>query len=170
MHLIPEYVSRKLTPPDLEKQLLDLIKKYNEIRKTYLIVYASASGKPIPDNSLNQDDYFMLHDLLGDISHKNLDMYIETRGGSGEAAEEIVRFLHDHFENISFVVSGEAKSAGTIVVLSGHEIFMTETGSLGPIDAQVRIGRSTSSAYDFMEWVNKKKEGRSTKARGIKPL
>jgi hypothetical protein len=158
MHLIPEYVNRKPTPVDLEKELLDLIKKYNEIRKTYLAVYTSAAGKPIPDNTLNQSDYFLLHDLLSDVKHKKLDMYIETRGGSGEAAEEIVRFLHDRFESISFVVSGEAKSAGTIVVLSGHEIFMTETGSLGPIDAQVQIGRSISSAYDYMEWVNKKRE------------
>jgi phage FluMu protein Com len=56
------------------------------------------------------------------------------------------------------MVSGEAKSAGTIMVLSGDEILMTETGSLGPIDAQVRIGRSIISAYDYLEWTNQKRE------------
>lgn len=86
-----------------------------------------------------------------------MDFYIETPGGSGETAEEIVRFLRGNFETVSFVVSGEAKSAGTIIVLSGDEILMTETGSLGPIDAQMRIGRSVISAYDYVEWVEQKR-------------
>ncbi len=64
---------------------------------------------------------------------------LETSGGSGEAAEEIVRFIHSKFDSISFVIAGQAKSAGTIMALSGHEIFMTDSGSLGPIDAQIRM-------------------------------
>ena len=70
-----------------------LIKKYNEIRDTHLIVYAGAIGKPIPDLPLNMDDYYIIFDMLRDIHSKNLDFYIETPGGSGEAAEEIVRFI-----------------------------------------------------------------------------
>lgn len=72
--------------------------------------------------------------------------------------EEIVRFIRDNFSYNAFVVSGEAKSAGTILVLSGDEIIMTTGGSLGPIDAQVRIGRSVISAFDYIEWVNEKRE------------
>ena len=89
---------------------------------------------------------------------KNLDVYLETPGGSGETAEEIVRFLHDRFESVNFVISGEAKSAGTIMTLAGNEILMTVTGSLGPIDAQMSIGRSIVSAYDYMEWVDKRRK------------
>jgi len=85
-------------------------------------------------------------------------VYLETPGGSGETAEEIGRFLHNNFKTVSFVISGEAKSAGTILALSGNEILMTETGSLGPIDAQVKIGRSIVSAYDYMEWIKDKRE------------
>ena len=33
---------------------------------------------------------------------------------------------------------------------------MTDTGSLGPIDAQVTIGRSRQSAHDYIEWVSEK--------------
>lgn len=40
---------------------------------------------------------------------------------------------------------------------------MTETGSLGPIDAQMQIGRSIISAYDYTEWVeSKRKEAEET--------
>ncbi len=35
---------------------------------------------------------------------------------------------------------------------------MTETGSLGPIDAQMQIGRSIISAYDYTEWVESKRK------------
>jgi len=38
------------------------------------------------------------------------------------------------------------------------ETGSTETGSLGPIDAQVKIGRSIVSAYDYMEWIKDKRE------------
>ena len=158
MSLIGEYLSKKLSADDLEKELLGLIAKYNKIRGTYALVYASAMSKQqIPDITLKQDDYYIIHDLLGNIDSENVDIYLETPGGSGETAEEIVRFLHDKFKKISFIISGEAKSAGTIMVLSGHEILMTETGSLGPIDAQVMIGRSVISAYDYMDWTEKKR-------------
>lgn len=56
------------------------------------------------------------------------------------------------------MISGEAKSAGTVLALSGDEILMTNSGSLGPIDAQLKIGRSTVSAHDYLEWVDSKRE------------
>lgn len=156
MGLMSEYIN-KLKGLDLQAELLSLISRYNEIRGTFLMVFASAIGKPIQDIALCQEDYYIIADLLKDKkSITNLDLYLETPGGSGEAAEEIVNFLREHFSNVTFVVSGEAKSAGTIMVLSGDEILMTKTGSLGPIDAQMRIGRTVISAFDYSEWVEEK--------------
>ena len=159
MSYISEYIGKKLGSSQLEKELLRLISKYNSLRETYLFVYAAATDKMIPGVSLVQTDFYKIRDLLASQKHHpKLDVYIETRGGSGETAEEIVRFLHDNFDTVSFVVAGEAKSAGTILVLSGDEILMTETGSLGPIDAQIRIGRSMVSAYDYIDWVEEKRK------------
>ena len=159
MSLLDEYIKKKLSVLDLESELLKLISEYNKLRNTYLFVYAAAIGKPIPDVQLGQADFYVFHDLLIDKKGlEKIDVYIETPGGSGEAAEEIVKCLHNNFDTVSFVVSGEAKSAGTIIVLSGDEILMTESGSLGPIDAQMKIGRSVVSAYDYMEWVKDKRE------------
>lgn len=161
MSLMKEYIDKMNKGwggTDLEKELLRLITEYNQYRNSYLFVYTSAIGKPIPAVQLMQDDFYTIYDLLlnrKDI--KNIDFYIETPGGSGETAEDIVRFLHSNFESVSFVISGEAKSAGTIIVLSGDDILMTKTGSLGPIDAQMKIGRSIISAYDYMEWVDEKR-------------
>jgi hypothetical protein len=161
-----EYIKKlkDLGGPGLQSELLKLIGQYNQVRGKYLFVYAAAIGKPIPAIPLDQSDFYMFHDLLGKKKEiRELDVYIETPGGSGEAAEEIVKFLHSNFDTVSFLVSGEAKSAGTIIVLSGDEILMTETGSLGPIDAQIQIGRSIISAYDYTEWVeSKRKEAEDT--------
>jgi len=154
-----EYIKKRLSSSVLESELLRLISEYNKLRNTYLFVFSTAIEKPIPLVPLNQSDFYIIHDLLtGKKGTQEIDLYIETPGGSGETAEDIVRFLHNNFGKVSFVVSGEAKSAGTIIVLSGNEILMTETGSLGPIDAQMRIGRSIVSAYDYMEWVGEKRK------------
>lgn len=154
-----EEIKRGWGSIEFESELLRLISEYNKLRNTYLFVYAAAIGKPIPAIALEQADFYVIRDLLADKKGlQRVDIYIETPGGSGETAEEIVRFLRNNFETVSFVVSGEAKSAGTIIVLSGDEILMTETGSLGPIDAQMKIGRSVISAYDYIEWVEEKRE------------
>jgi hypothetical protein len=154
-----EYIDRRLSGPELESELLNLIANYNSLRGTYLFIYAAAIGKPIPSVPLEQSDFYIFRDLLsGQKECSKVDIYLETPGGSGETAEEIVRFLHKKFDSVSFVISGEAKSAGTIIAISGDEILMTETGSLGPIDAQMKIGRSIVSAYDYIEWIENKKE------------
>ena len=166
MGLMNEYINKKMSAHELEQELLSLIKRYNRKRETFLLVMVSALNKPIPDIALSQEDYYMVADMLNDLSEiSKADIYLETPGGSGEAAEEIVEFLHKKFEYVCFVVSGEAKSAGTLMVLSGDEILMTRTGSLGPIDAQVRIGRTTISAYDYMEWVGEKSKEAEEKER-----
>ncbi|MFZ3065945.1 MAG: ATP-dependent Clp protease proteolytic subunit [Nitrospirota bacterium] len=159
MSLLNEYISKRMVGKELEAELQRLISQYNKLRGTYLFVYAAAIGKPIPSVAIEQADFYVIHDILSNKKNQSkVDIYLETPGGSGETAEEIVEFLHNNFNTVTFVVSGEAKSAGTIIVLSGDEILMTETGSLGPIDAQVRIGRSVVSAYDYIEWVNEKRK------------
>lgn len=165
-------IDKRLSSSELQNELISLIKRYNDYnseKTTYLFVYASAIGKPIPDIPLSMDDYYNIYDMLRKVEAKNLDFYIETLGGSGEAAEAIAEFVHEQFDKISFVISAEAKSAGTILVLSGDEIYMTRSGSLGPIDAQVKIGRTVISAYDYMDWVKRKKK-KAEKDKSLSPF
>lgn len=156
--VLGEYIKQNLNIVQLEQELLKLIGEYNKLRNTYLIVYAAAISKQIPAISLNMDDYYIIYDVLRKVTSQNADMYIETPGGSGEAAEEIVTYLRQKFSNVDFVIAGEAKSAGTLMALSGNNILLTNNGSLGPIDAQIKIGRSPQSAYDYMDWIKKKQK------------
>ena len=159
--ILNEYLDKRLSFTGLQQELERLVKEYNSYTGRYLLIYASDFNKAkqgVPDISMDQDDFYNIQDILRESTESRIDVYIETPGGSGEAAEEIARFLHKKFEEVNFVIASESKSAGTILVLSGDNIYMTETGSLGPIDAQTRIGRSIQSAYDYKEWIEQKRE------------
>ncbi len=170
MSLMQDYVKKRLSGRELEKELERLIKVYNKKEKAELLIYASALGKGnIPDISMTMDDYYTIFDILREIDNEELHFYLETPGGSGEAAEEIERCLIERFKDIVFVISGEAKSAGTILALSGDDIHMTKTGSLGPIDAQIKIGRTVVSAYDYIEWVEEIRK-KANKERSLNPF
>ncbi|MCG8480185.1 MAG: ATP-dependent Clp protease proteolytic subunit [Spirochaetales bacterium] len=164
--LFSEYISKRMTVSDLEIELQRLIGEFNRVRETYMFVYASdvekATTVAANSLSLSMGDYHIIHELLRDCGDSTVTLYLETPGGSGEAAEEIVEFLHSKFDTVDVVVAGEAKSAGTLMALSADEIFMTESGSLGPIDAQVRVGRSTVSAFDYVQWIESKREEAKT--------
>ena len=141
----------------LKEELKKLVKEYNKVKETQLLVYTAAIGKNIPGVAIEQNDFYFINDILKDYRGNKLDIYLETPGGSGEATEEIVRWLRKKYQTINFIVAGEAKSAGTLMVMSGDEIYMSETGSLGPIDAQVMLGRMTISAHDYKEWIESKR-------------
>lgn len=156
--IFKEYLNKKLDMIGLQQELRSLIKKYNAHTGRFMFIYAAAMTRPNIDSSINQEDFFTIQDMLRDCPKDKIDFYIETPGGSGTAAEEIAKFLRKKFSVVNFVIAGEAKSAGTILALSGDNIYMAETGSLGPIDAQVKIGRFVVSAYDYINWLEDIKE------------
>ncbi|OAV72809.1 Serine dehydrogenase proteinase [Bacteroidales bacterium Barb6] len=159
--ILNDYILRRMGILDLQSELQRLIIKYNKCTGRYMFIYAADINKGRikgVEVSLVQDDFYNIQDILRESTRSTIDFYIETPGGSGEAAEEIARFLRKKFSEVNFVIAGEAKSAGTILVLSGDNIYMTDTGSLGPIDAQVRVGRSVVSAHDYKAWIDAKRQ------------
>src|SRR5690606_1253512 len=169
---LEEYIERRLSITDLHTELHKLIEEYETQTGRLLFVYSADLDKGSTKNaniSLTQDDFYIIQDMLRNLTCSKIDFYIESPGGSGESAEEIAKFLHNKFSEVNFIIASEAKSAGTILALSGHNISMTDTGSLGPIDAQVKIGRSVISAYDYYEWITEKKL-EAQKNRGLNPV
>lgn len=69
----------------------------------------------------------------------------------GEVVEDIVKMLRPRFESVSFIIPGWAKSAGTILAMSGDEILMEPASALGPIDAQISWKGKVFSAEAFLE-------------------
>jgi len=74
---------------------------------------------------------------------------IETLGGVFEVAEDMAKLLRREFDEVRFIVPNVAKSAGTILCMSGDEILMDHRSALGPIDPQFR-GIRAFAAQDFL--------------------
>src|SRR5688572_25761410 len=141
MGIFREYLDKKLKPDELEKERKKYLKKLGEALDADVIVYSARltaipPGVQLPVGIL-YEDLLPFSDLLGGLKKKRVAVILETPGGSGETARDMVEMLHQRFEEVIFVVPGTAKSAGTIMVLGGHEIMMGPESSLGPIDAQI---------------------------------
>lgn len=83
----------------------------------------------------------MVRDAIEDIKPKreSLTVVLETDGGSIETAERIANVFRHHYpKRVCFLVPNFAMSAGTILVMSGDDIYMDYYSILGPIDPQVQ--------------------------------
>jgi hypothetical protein len=69
-----------------------------------------------------------------------LCVLIETTGGYIEVVERIYSVFRKHYRYVNFIVPNFAYSAGTVLVLSGDEIYMDYYSILGPIDPQYDMG------------------------------
>ncbi|MCY4294327.1 MAG: hypothetical protein OXC58_05775 [Acidimicrobiaceae bacterium] len=71
-----------------------------------------------------------------------LFVVLDTAGGIVDVVERIVRVLRQHYSEVKFIIPDRAMSAGTVLAMSGDEIWMDYHSCLGPIDPQVeRDGR-----------------------------
>jgi len=68
---------------------------------------------------------------------ETLSVLVETTGGYIEVVERIYNVFRNHYTFVNFIVPNYAYSAGTVLVLSGDEIYMDYYAVLGPIDPQL---------------------------------
>ncbi len=85
------------------------------------------------------------------IDPPNLDILLHSAGGYPEATESIVQQLRAKYSDIRFIVPSFAKSAATMLSMSGNEILMDRDAELGPIDPQMRTQTGTSPAEAIRE-------------------
>lgn len=77
-------------------------------------------------------------EMMKKTSQRNkLSIILTTNGGSAEVAERLVYIFRKHYDEVDFFVPDYAYSAGTILCMSGDNIFMDYYSVLGPIDPQV---------------------------------
>lgn len=71
------------------------------------------------------------------IKRKNLLLFLTTEGGVAECAYRIARWLQDSYGDITIVVAGWCKSAGTLFCIAANRLVIADTGELGPLDVQI---------------------------------
>jgi membrane-bound ClpP family serine protease len=67
----------------------------------------------------------------------NVLLFVETFGGSADAAYRMARCLTNRYEKFIVYIDNYCKSAGTLPVLAADEVVMSDSGELGPLDVQV---------------------------------
>jgi hypothetical protein len=155
MGIFQEYIERRLPFSELVAERKTYLRKISEIRGgRSILVYASNFRVSDPATSIWQEDLLPLADQLSNLGGSSLDVIIETPGGIGEVAEDMVRMIRNKFADVAFIIPGFAKSAGTIIVMSGDDILMEPDSSLGPIDAQMSWQGKGFSAEAFIEGLN----------------
>ncbi len=127
------------------------------------MVFAADLNKGNAPISINYSDLLPISDQLENLHGDKLDLILESPGGSGEIAEDIIRLLRGRYDDIAVIIPGYAKSVATIMAMAADEIVMGPASSLGPIDAQMGWQGKVFSAHALLEGFEKiKKEVEKT--------
>lgn len=98
--------------------------------------WLSNPAAPAPLVSVNEDDMLGFMEAVHSLNGPKLDLIIHSPGGSGGAAEQIVKYLRTKFDDIRIIVPHMAMSAATMIACAANKILMGKHSFLGPIDAQ----------------------------------
>lgn len=165
MGIYTEYLDKNMDINDIHAERKKQLERISRIRGRDIIVFAADLNKggnaPI---SIAYDDILPFSDQLSNLSGTKLDVILETPGGFGEVAEDIVKMIRNKYEDVAFIIPGTAKSSGTIMAMSGDEILMEPMSSLGPIDAQIITAQGKRySAEALIKGIDKIKEEADSK-------
>lgn len=120
---------------DYIKTLLTDRAKNLEIVMSGEVLFIRAPMQPGVDDAVRHT----VEKLNSKASGQNqLIVVLETTGGSIEVVERINDVFRHHFQSVVFVIPNFAYSAGTVLTLSGDEIYMDYYSVLGPIDPQIK--------------------------------
>lgn len=154
-----EYLGKSLSFAELSSERKHQLARIGELRGGGdVLVFASDFSKPQAPISILYTDLVPIADQLANLSGSRLDLILETPGGSGEVAEDIIRILRRRYDHIGVIIPGWAKSAGTIIAMSADEILMEPLSAVGPIDAQIGWQGKVFSAGALLEGLEKIKK------------
>ena len=98
------------------------------------------------------------HGLTGD----KLDVILHSPGGSLEAAEQIVKYMRNKYEDVRAIIPQNAMSAATMIACACDVILMGKHSAIGPIDPQITFpaqsGHFTAPAQSIIDEFERAKE------------
>ncbi len=152
MGIFTDFLERNFSFEDINRERKNYLHKISELRGNRdILVFASDINKGHAPISIGYEDLVAINDQVSNLNGRELDIILETPGGSGEVAEDIVKLLREKYDNIAVIVPGWAKSAGTLIAMSCDEILMEPASALGPIDAQITREGKTFSAEALLK-------------------
>ncbi len=124
------------------KKLVDLQNYTKRNTVLYIADFLNRQKARIADVGIDLSDKDGFMEVLQGLSGSKLDIILHSPGGSAEATESIVEILRNKFDDIRFIIPSTAKSAATMLALSGDLIVGYESSTeLGPTDPQMIVNR-----------------------------
>ncbi|CAD6495077.1 MAG: Serine dehydrogenase proteinase [Candidatus Argoarchaeum ethanivorans] len=158
MGIYSEYLDSSFDWATLQKERKKQLLRISQLRDGKdIFTFASALTKQA-DISIDYSDRVPIIDQISNLEGDKIDIILETPGGYAEVVEDIIKYIRNRFSEVTMIVPGYAKSAGTIMVMAGDEILMEPASTLGPIDAQMLQGGKRFSAHAFLEGLEKIKQ------------
>ncbi len=98
--------------------------------------FAKTAGSPLHQLINFQDKDGFIEAFRG-LQGTRVDVLLQSPGGLAEATESLVHLLRNRFpDGVRFIVPSFAKSAATMLAMSGDELVLGVASELGPIDPQ----------------------------------
>lgn len=130
----------------------DYLKQLSDYTGRNVIVYATAFTQkqfaPSELLSLVEEDVQGMMEVAYGLEKKPVDLILHSPGGSPEAAEGIVEYLHAQFPEIRIIIPQIAMSAATMIACSGSSIVMGKHSNLGPVDPQLIINSPSGTTVN----------------------
>lgn len=122
---------------ELRKSIAELV----VIRQRPVVCYVANVVKPRSSSiSIEDSDDLPFNEMIASLPAdcKKIDIVLVTPGGFAHQVAKFVNKLRPRFDEIGFILLNKAMSAGTIFIMAGDEIIMTNQSQIGPVDPQVR--------------------------------
>jgi len=158
MGIYTEYLDSNLNFEQLTVERKRQLLRIAELRARDVVAFAADINKAQAQITIDYSDLLPFTDQLSNLNGRAIDLILETPGGSGEVAEDLVKAMRGKYEEVGVIIPGYAKSAGTIIAMAGDEILMGPHSALGPIDAQMSFQGKRFSADAFLEGLKQIKQ------------
>lgn len=90
---------------------------------------------------------FLLEKELSSKNFAELDVILQTPGGSADQAFQIAKLLRMSGQKVNIIIPYFAKSAGTLLSLVADKYILTDLSELGPLDTQIRESQEDGPKY-----------------------
>ena len=112
--------------------------------------------------SITNEDIQGVMSALHGLKNNKLDIILHSPGGSIEAAEQIVNYLRNKYNDIRVIIPQNAMSAATLIACAADKIIMGKHSAIGPIDPQITFpmesGHFTAPAQSILDEFERAKE------------
>lgn len=172
-HEFESLLSYNFSNVDIIAEIRRSINEIETTRGKRTLCYISNVVNGAIGNSIDGTDDLPFREMVASVPDdvKEIDIVLVTPGGLANQVVNFVNTLRPRFDKVNFILLDMAMSAGSIFIMSGDEIVMSERSKFGPIDPQVpnKEGRFVPAQSILLAINDIKERGQIALSNGRQP-